>query len=128
MKSNTNPSAKAGQALARSGVAAVKDSRYPGGEGGQTPTGEGAPTRETGSRYARGEGDQERERQQERRAAGMPEEKEARRQQERERQQERRPAVTLYDIVLSSLVHIIHITASSVPLFMSLMCIMYGQT
>ena len=58
MKSNTNPSAKAGQALVRSGVAAVKDSRYPGGEGGQTPTGEGAPTREMGSQYARGEGDQ----------------------------------------------------------------------
>ena len=57
-KSNTNPSAKAGQALARSGIAAVKDSRYPGGEGGQTPTGEGAPTRETGSMYAKGEGGQ----------------------------------------------------------------------
>ena len=73
-KSNTNPSAKAGQALVRSGVAAVKDSRYPGGEGGQTPTGEGTP--------------------QERRAAGMPEEREARRQQEREHQQERRAAGT----------------------------------
>ena len=72
-KSNTNPGAKAGQALARSGEAAVKDSKYPGGEGAptretgsryargegdQAPTGEGASTREKGSRYARGEGDQ----------------------------------------------------------------------
>ena len=57
------------------------------------PTGEGAPTRETGSRYARGEGDQA--------PTG-------------EGASTREKGSSHYDIVLSSLVHIIHITASSV--------------